>query len=98
MKGDKEKRILIDPEHILCEEITFTTRECAKKILQCTPITVYYVFDWNHGLLEAFVRNADLPSPEEDDTLSVKEVESARSGESPSISGIDSSEDGTDES
>lgn len=38
------------------------------------------------------------PNPEEDDTLSVKEDESARSGESPSISGIDSSDDGTDES
>lgn len=39
-----------------------------------------------------------LPSPEEDDSLSAREEESAWSCDSPSIWGIESSEDGTDES
>lgn len=39
-----------------------------------------------------------LPSPEEDDSLSAREEESAWSFDSPSIRGIDSSEEGTDES
>ncbi|TNN42541.1 hypothetical protein EYF80_047256 [Liparis tanakae] len=36
--------------------------------------------------------------PEEDDSLSAREAESARSCDSPSIRGMESSEDGTDES
>lgn len=39
-----------------------------------------------------------LPSPEEEDSLSAREEESAWSLDSPSIRGIDSSEEGTDES
>lgn len=39
-----------------------------------------------------------LPSPEEDDSLSAKEEESAGSLDSPSIRGMESSEEGTDES
>lgn len=39
-----------------------------------------------------------LPRPEEDDSLSAREDESAWSLDSPSIRGMESSEDGTDES
>lgn len=38
------------------------------------------------------------PSPEEDDSLSAREEESAWSGDRPSMRGMDSSEEGTDES
>lgn len=38
------------------------------------------------------------PSPEEDDSLSAREEESAWSCDSPSIRGMESSEEGTDES
>lgn len=39
-----------------------------------------------------------LPSPDEDDSLSAREEESAWSFDSPSIRGIESSEEGTEES
>lgn len=38
------------------------------------------------------------PNPEEDDSLSAKEEESTWSCDRPSISGMESSEDGTEES
>lgn len=43
-------------------------------------------------------RREALPSPDEDDSLSAREAESAWSCDSPSIRGMDSSDDGTDES
>lgn len=42
--------------------------------------------------------SSSSPKPEEEDTLSASEELSAWSGESPSIRGMDSSDEGTEES
>lgn len=59
-------------------------------------VYLYTVFSFSQ--LVMFANQSALPSPEEDDSLSAREEESAWSCESPSIRGMESSEEGTEES